>query len=171
MEKGLSTMKGRKLCQKRAMEDKDNAVDSRRVKRGRMTPPQEIRESTSPPQGMMQTSIPTPYGWTERINIGSRHDELDPAILEKLPTLSAMAATSVHKYWTSAWAKTVDNADLSEMIKMAEMSIARSHVLNCELYKVLAMKIDELCSMATGVKDIEELCLENKILRSRLAIF
>ncbi|KAL2552538.1 Uncharacterized protein Fot_06157 [Forsythia ovata] len=82
-----------------------------------------------------------------------------------------MATFSVHKYWTSAWEKEADNADLSELIKMTEISTARSHVLNCKLYKVLAMKVDELCSTAKDSKDIDELCSENKILCSRLAIF
>ncbi|KAL2559263.1 hypothetical protein Fot_04002 [Forsythia ovata] len=159
-EKGIVNDKGEKVVPKRAMEDEDDTVDSRRVKRGRMTPPQEKRESTSPPQGTTRTPISAPYRW----------DELDPTILEKLPALSAMTATSIHKYWTSAWAKVADNADLSEMIKMAEMSTAQSHVLNCELYKVLAMKINELCFTATGAKDIDKLRSENKILRSRLAI-
>ncbi|KAL2549920.1 hypothetical protein Fot_11450 [Forsythia ovata] len=81
-----------------------------------------------------------------------------------------MATTSVHKYWTSTWAKAVDNVDLSEMVKMVEMCIAQSHVLNCKLYKVLAIKVDELCSVATGSKDIDELRSENKIFRSRLAV-
>ncbi|KAL2509046.1 hypothetical protein Fot_32693 [Forsythia ovata] len=53
---------------------------------------------------------------------------------------------------------------------MAEMSTARSHVLNCELYKVLAMKIDELCSTAKGSKNIDELHSENKILHLRLVV-
>ncbi|KAL2479154.1 hypothetical protein Fot_48168 [Forsythia ovata] len=139
------------------MEDEDDVVNSMMVKRGQMTLPQETRESTSPLQGATRASIPAPYGWAEHINIGSHKDELDPAILEKLPALSAMAVAFVHKYWTSTWAKATDNADLSEMIKMAESNTAWSHVLNCELYKVLAMKIDELRSTAMGAKDIDEL--------------
>ncbi|KAL2538267.1 hypothetical protein Fot_19658 [Forsythia ovata] len=53
---------------------------------------------------------------------------------------------------------------------MAKMSIARSHVLNYELYKILVMKVDKLCSTAVGPEDTDELHLENKILRSRLAL-
>ncbi|KAL2455779.1 hypothetical protein Fot_57305 [Forsythia ovata] len=123
------------------MEDEDDAVDSGRV------------------------------NWTECINIGSRQDELDPTILEKLLAPSAIAVASVHKYWTSTWAKVMDKADLLEYLKLAEMSTARSYVLNCELYKFLAMKIDELRSTVAGTKDIDELHLEKKILRSRLVVF
>ncbi|KAL2514909.1 hypothetical protein Fot_28880 [Forsythia ovata] len=103
------------------MEDEDIVGDFRRAKRGRETPLQEAGETTPTPRGVTRTFIPSPYGWTERINIGSRQDELDPANLEKLPTPSAIAVTSVHKYWTSTWVKTVDNAELLEMLKLAEM--------------------------------------------------
>ncbi|KAL2528676.1 hypothetical protein Fot_21277 [Forsythia ovata] len=51
------------------------------------------------------------------------------------------------------------------------MSTVWSHILNCELYKVLEMKIDELCSTVASAEDIDELSLENKVLRSRLAFF
>ncbi|KAL2489232.1 hypothetical protein Fot_42524 [Forsythia ovata] len=53
---------------------------------------------------------------------------------------------SVHKYWTSAFEKVVDNAELTELLKLVEMYTSRSHVLNCELYKVLVMKVDKLRS-------------------------
>ncbi|KAL2544400.1 hypothetical protein Fot_13633 [Forsythia ovata] len=55
--------------------------------------------------------------------------ELDSAVLETLLATSAMAAASVHKYWTSTWAKATDNADISELLKMAEISTVRSHVI------------------------------------------
>ncbi|KAL2472753.1 hypothetical protein Fot_48489 [Forsythia ovata] len=80
-----------------------------------------------------------------------------------------MVVASVHKYWTSAWVMVADDVDLLEMIKMAEMSTARSHILNSELYKVLAMKVDELRLAATNSKDIDELHSDNKIIHSRLA--
>ncbi|KAL2538251.1 hypothetical protein Fot_19642 [Forsythia ovata] len=54
---------------------------------------------------------------------------------------------------------------------MTKMSTAWSHVLNCELYKVLVMKVDELRSTVTGTEDIDELRSENKILCSMLAIY
>ncbi|KAL2552653.1 hypothetical protein Fot_06272 [Forsythia ovata] len=53
---------------------------------------------------------------------------------------------------------------------MAKMNTARSHVLNCELYKDLAMKVDELRSIVVGTEDIEALRLENQTLRSELEI-
>ncbi|KAL2550191.1 Uncharacterized protein Fot_11721 [Forsythia ovata] len=51
------------------------------------------------------------------------------------------------------------------------MSTTWSHVFNCELYKVLAIKVDELRSMVTGEDDIDELRSENNILCSMLTIF
>ncbi|KAL2489759.1 Uncharacterized protein Fot_43051 [Forsythia ovata] len=58
-----------------------------------------------------------------------------------------------------------------ELLKLAEMHTSRSHVLNCELYKVLAMKVDELRSMVGGDEDVDALRLENKDLREQLAFF
>ncbi|KAL2538191.1 hypothetical protein Fot_19582 [Forsythia ovata] len=81
-----------------------------------------------------------------------------------------MAATSIHKYWTSVLAKATEGTGLSELIKMAEMNTTRSHVLNCELYKIFAMKIDELHSKVEGAKDIDALHLENKALRAQLLV-
>ncbi|KAL2501629.1 hypothetical protein Fot_35477 [Forsythia ovata] len=49
------------------------------------------------------------------------------------------------------------------------MYTSRSHVLNCELYKVLAMKVDELHSTVMRGEDIDALRLENKDLREQLA--
>ncbi|KAL2538488.1 hypothetical protein Fot_19879 [Forsythia ovata] len=59
---GIANDGWKKVVPKRVVEDKDDAVDSKSVKRGRMTPSQEIRESTSSLQDMMWTSIPVPYG-------------------------------------------------------------------------------------------------------------
>ncbi|KAL2559203.1 hypothetical protein Fot_03942 [Forsythia ovata] len=44
-------------------------------------------------------------------------------------------------------------------------------MLNCELYKVLAMKVDELSPMVGGDEDVDALCLENKDLWEQLAFF
>ncbi|KAL2559344.1 hypothetical protein Fot_04083 [Forsythia ovata] len=44
-----------------------------------------------------------------------------------------------------------------------------SHVLNCELYKVLAMKVDELRSTVREDEDVDVLRLENKDLQEQLA--
>ncbi|KAL2493621.1 hypothetical protein Fot_37378 [Forsythia ovata] len=82
-----------------------------------------------------------PPGKYEYINIGSRQDKLNPTVLGKLPSPAANAAASVHKYWTSAF------GELTELLKLAEMYTSRSHVLNCELYKVLEMKVDKLHSI------------------------
>ncbi|KAL2529564.1 hypothetical protein Fot_22165 [Forsythia ovata] len=61
-----------------------------------------------------------------------------------------------------------DNAELTELLKLAEMYTSRSHVLNCELYKLLEMKIDELRSTTGGDEDVEALRAENKDLREQL---
>ncbi|KAL2553532.1 Uncharacterized protein Fot_07151 [Forsythia ovata] len=141
---------------KRAMEVKDIVRDFQKTKRGQKTPLRETGETTFPPRGTTRTSISFLHSWTERINIRSSQDEIDPDILEKLLAPSAIAAASVHKYWTSSWAKTADNAELLEMLKLAEMYTSQYHVLNCELYKVLTMKIDELHSTVVGAEDIDE---------------
>ncbi|KAL2538747.1 Uncharacterized protein Fot_20138 [Forsythia ovata] len=49
-----------------------------------------------------RTPVSSPFGRREYINIGPRKDELDPSVVEKLPLAVALAATSVHKYWTSS---------------------------------------------------------------------
>ncbi|KAL2545737.1 hypothetical protein Fot_14970 [Forsythia ovata] len=77
------------------------------------------------------------------------------------------AATSVHKYWTSTWEWAVDQASLLELVKMAEISIVRSHVLNCELYKVFEGHAE---LKAMGTKGDGELHSENRALRSKLAL-
>ncbi|KAL2493776.1 Uncharacterized protein Fot_37533 [Forsythia ovata] len=99
------------------------------------------------------------------------NDKFDPAILGKLPSPSAIDIASVHKYWTPAWAKATDNVDLLKLLKLVKMNTSRSHILNCELYKVLGMKIDRLHSTIMGAEDIDELHSKNKILRLRLAVF
>ncbi|KAL2515646.1 hypothetical protein Fot_29617 [Forsythia ovata] len=100
-------------------------------------------------KGAFCTPVPPPV---ELINIGFRGDKLDPTVLGKLPVPATIEATSVHTYWTSAFEKAIDNAELMELLKLAEMYTSQSHVLNCELYKVLAMKVDELRSTVGGMK-------------------
>ncbi|KAL2528596.1 hypothetical protein Fot_02456 [Forsythia ovata] len=57
-----------------------------------------------------RTPVSLPSGRREYINIGVHQDELDPSFVEKLPSAVALAATSVHKYWTSPFEKAVDTA-------------------------------------------------------------
>ncbi|KAL2496239.1 hypothetical protein Fot_39996 [Forsythia ovata] len=45
-----------------------------------------------------QTSMSSPPSRCEYINIGAHQDKLDPSVVEKLPPVVALAATSVHKY-------------------------------------------------------------------------
>ncbi|KAL2489326.1 Uncharacterized protein Fot_42618 [Forsythia ovata] len=56
-----------------------------------------------------------------------------------------------------------------EFLKLAEMYTSRSHVLNYVLYKVLAMKVNELRSTVREGEDIDALHSENKDLRAELA--
>ncbi|KAL2517170.1 hypothetical protein Adt_13417 [Abeliophyllum distichum] len=154
---------------KRSLEEEGVVVDSGRVKKSRMILSQKTSKLASTSSTAAQKPLPDSFDWTESINIGSRQDELDPAILEKLPPPFVVAASSIHKYWTFVWARTTEGADLSQLIKMVEMNTARSHVLNCKLYKVVAMKVDQLCSKVVGAEDIDALCLENKTLCARLA--
>ncbi|KAL2522138.1 Uncharacterized protein Fot_26061 [Forsythia ovata] len=105
----------------------------------------------------------------EYINIGARQDKLDPSVVEKLSSAVALAATSVHKYWTSSFGKAVDTAEVMELMKLAEMYISRSHVLNCELYKILEMRVAEIQSALGEDENAEAMRAEIKRLRVRLA--
>ncbi|KAL2519961.1 hypothetical protein Fot_23884 [Forsythia ovata] len=96
---------------------------------------------------------------------------MDPSVLGKLPPAVVLAATSVHKYWTSAFGKAADTAEVMELMKLAEMYTSRSHVLNCELYKILEMKVDEIHSVIGEDEDAEAMWVENKRLRARLTFF
>ncbi|KAL2500603.1 hypothetical protein Fot_34451 [Forsythia ovata] len=102
-------------------------------------------------------------GKYEYINIGSRQDELDPTVLGKLPLPAAIAMASVHKYWTSTFGKAADDAELTELLKLAKMYTSRSHVLNCELYKVLEMKVDKLRSVIGGMRMLKHCVPKTKI--------
>ncbi|KAL2538388.1 hypothetical protein Fot_19779 [Forsythia ovata] len=78
------------------------------------------KAGTNSREGTFCTSIPPSV---ERINIGFRRDELDPTILGKPPAPAAIAAVSVHKYWTSAFGKATDNTELMELLKLVEMYV------------------------------------------------
>ncbi|KAL2501462.1 hypothetical protein Fot_35310 [Forsythia ovata] len=116
-----------------------------------------------------RTPVSPPPGRREYINIGARQDELNPSVVEKLPSAVALAATSVHKYWTSPFEKAVDTAEVTELMKLAEMYTSRSHVLNCELYKILEMRVDEIQSALREDENAEAMRAEIKRLRARLA--
>ncbi|KAL2547708.1 Uncharacterized protein Fot_09238 [Forsythia ovata] len=138
-------------------------------------PPGNVRQSVKRKAGaksreeVSRTSTSPPLGKCEYINIGSRQDKLDPTVLGKLPPAVAIAATSVHKYWTSAFGKAADTAEATELVKLAEIYTSRSHVLNCEMYKMLEIKVDELHSAIEEDEDVEDMRAENKHLRARLA--
>ncbi|KAL2545786.1 hypothetical protein Fot_15019 [Forsythia ovata] len=166
----VANEKGKFDLPRRGTQGDRDARDSRKAKRGREAPSWRAGEHAPRSRGTARTSIP-PSGWSEHINIGSHQDELDPAILGKLSSLSATAAASIYKYWTSVWERTTEGTDLSELIKMAGMNTAQSHVLNCELYKVLEMNVDDLRSTVAGANDIDAMRLENQIIHSELAIF
>ncbi|KAL2559163.1 hypothetical protein Fot_03902 [Forsythia ovata] len=115
-----------------------------------------------------RTFVSLPPGRCKYINIGARQDKLDLSAVEKLPSAVALAATSVHKYWTSSFGKAVDTAEVMELMKLAEMYTFRSYVLNCELYKILEMKVDEIHSALGEDEDAETMRAEIKRLRARL---
>ncbi|KAL2514663.1 hypothetical protein Fot_28634 [Forsythia ovata] len=112
----------------------DGAGGFRITRRGYRDPTLETEDRTPNDRGASRTPIP-PAGRHEYINIGSHWDELDPMILGRLLAPAAIAVASVHKYWTSAFGKATDDAELPELLKLAEMYTLRSHVLKCELYK------------------------------------
>ncbi|KAL2501403.1 Uncharacterized protein Fot_35251 [Forsythia ovata] len=94
-----------------------------------------------------------------------KRDGIAHAQKGKLRIPAAIAATSVHKYWISAFRKATYNAELTELLKLDEMYTSQGHVLNYELYKVLAMKVDELHSIIGGDEDVDALRSENKDLQ------
>ncbi|KAL2538849.1 hypothetical protein Fot_20240 [Forsythia ovata] len=133
--------------------------------------PGNVRQSVKTKVGaksgeeVSRTSTSLSLGKYEYINIRSRQDKLDPTVLGKLPPAVAIAATSIHKYWTSAFRKAADTAKVTELVKLAELYTSRSHVLNCELYKMLEMKVNELHSAIEEDEDVEAIRVENKHLR------
>ncbi|KAL2509159.1 hypothetical protein Fot_32806 [Forsythia ovata] len=135
-----------------------SARQSEKRKAGAKSREKASRASTSPSLGKC-----------EYINIGSGQDKLDSTVLGKLPPAVAIAVASVHKYWTSAFGKTEDTAEVAELLKLAKMYTSCSHVLNCELYKMLEMKVDELHYVIGEDEDVEAMRAENKHLRARLA--
>ncbi|KAL2559760.1 hypothetical protein Fot_04499 [Forsythia ovata] len=129
-----------------------SARQSEKKKAGAKSGDEAFRAPASPPLGKY-----------EYINIGSRQDKLDPTILGKLPLPIANTTASVHKYWTSAFGKAAETAEFTELLKLAEMYTSRSHVLNCELYKVLEMKVDKLRSVIGEDEDVEAVHAKTKI--------
>ncbi|KAL2461921.1 hypothetical protein Adt_45341 [Abeliophyllum distichum] len=142
---------------------------SQKVRHDRESPSSEAEDCFSKDRGAAQASTLHPVSRNEYINIGSCRDELDPTILGNLPISAATTATSVYKYWTLAFEKAIDNAELTKLLKLAKMYTFWSHVLNCELYKVLATKIEELRSMPGRDEDVDVLRSDNKDLQKRLA--
>ncbi|KAL2558724.1 hypothetical protein Fot_03463 [Forsythia ovata] len=109
-----------------------------------------------------------PPGRYEYINIEVRQDKLDPSVVEKLPPAVALATISVYKYWTTHFGKAADAAEVTELMRLAEMYTSSSHVLNCELYKLLEMKVDEIRSVLGEDEDAEVMRAEIKRLRAWL---
>ncbi|KAL2529622.1 hypothetical protein Fot_22223 [Forsythia ovata] len=136
---------------------------------GNVRPSARKKPKVESGEQVSQTPVSPPPGRREYINIGARQDELDPSVEEKLPSVVALAATSVHKYWTSSFGKAVDTAEVTELMKLAEMYTSRNHVLNYELYKMLEMKVDEIQSALGEDENTEAMRAEIKCLRARLA--
>ncbi|KAL2459738.1 hypothetical protein Fot_54482 [Forsythia ovata] len=139
------------------------------------SPPKNVRPSAKRKpkvesgEQASRMSVSSPPGRLEYINIGAHQDKLDSSVVEKLPSAVDLTATSVHKYWTSSFGKAVDTAEVTELMKLAEMYTSRSHVLNCELYKMLEMKVDEIQSALGEDENVEVMRAEIKRLRARLA--
>ncbi|KAL2553869.1 Uncharacterized protein Fot_07488 [Forsythia ovata] len=135
---------------------------------GNVRPPAKRKPKVESEEQAHRTSTSPPPGRREYINIGARQDKLDPSVIEKLPSAVVLAATSVHKYWTSSFRKAVDTAEVTELMKLAEIYTSRSHVLNCELYRMLEMKVDEIHSVLGEDEDAEAMRAEIKRLRAPL---
>ncbi|KAL2522119.1 Uncharacterized protein Fot_26042 [Forsythia ovata] len=139
---------------------------------GHGSPPSNVRPSTKRKpkvesgEQASQTPVSPPLGRREYINIGARQDKLDPSVVDKLPSAVALVATSVHKYWTSFFGKAVDTAEVTELMKLVEMYTSCSHVLNCELYTMLEMKVDEIQSVLGEDENAEAMRVEIKRLQA-----
>ncbi|KAL2494455.1 hypothetical protein Fot_38212 [Forsythia ovata] len=138
---------------------------------GNVRPPAKRKPKVESGEHAHRTSMYLRPGRCEYINIGAHQDKLDPLVVEKLPSAVALAATSVHKYRTSSFGKAVDAAEVTELMKLAKMYTSRSHVLNCELYKMLEIKVDEIHSTLGEDEDAETMRAEIKRLQARLAFF
>ncbi|KAL2470717.1 hypothetical protein Adt_38853 [Abeliophyllum distichum] len=121
---------------------------SQRVRYGKGGPSSEAENRAHVDQATPRASHSPSVGKTENINIGLVHGRLDPDVLDELPPTARQAAVSVYRYWPPSFAKDVAGADLKQLVRLAEMHTARSHVLNCEVYKMLAVKTEESHSMA-----------------------
>ncbi|KAL2520919.1 hypothetical protein Fot_24842 [Forsythia ovata] len=129
------------------------------------------KTETDSREGAFRTSVPPSV---KRIDIGFHRDELDPTVLEKLPAPATIAAASVHKYWTSAFEKAVDNAELMELLKLAEMLTIALHYWedenvytlrseNKDLWEQLAFSEDARARAIydiTKVKTIQRACVQ-----------
>ncbi|KAL2552316.1 hypothetical protein Fot_05935 [Forsythia ovata] len=150
----LSMMKEKRLCQKGSWKMKiareilGGPSEAGRLFFGKLEKPFLLIDVQIGPQ-----FLPSTAGSSVSI-LGSRQDELDPAILEKLPVPSAIAATSIHKYWTSAWAK-AGAEDIEELrsenkiirSRLAVSEDARAKVENkismAEMIQILSVKAQE----------------------------
>ncbi|KAL2483321.1 hypothetical protein Fot_44765 [Forsythia ovata] len=112
-------------------------------------PPGNVKQSVKRKTGAESgeeaswTSTSPHLGKCEYINIGSRQDKMDPKVLRKLPPAVAITATSVYKYWTSAFGKAADTAEVTELV-------------------------DEIPSVIGEDEDVEAIRAKNKHLRARL---
>ncbi|KAL2497293.1 hypothetical protein Adt_22843 [Abeliophyllum distichum] len=98
----------------------------------------------------VENSFPNPTG------------RLYPDVLEELPPAVRQATVSVYRCWPPYFGKAVAGAELTELVRLAELHTSWSHVLNCEVYKMLSMKIEELHSTVERSEDVEALRAENK---------
>ncbi|KAL2520640.1 hypothetical protein Fot_24563 [Forsythia ovata] len=143
--KAVIGSQGETVVPRRGIEDTE---DPRRARRGREDPSSRVKDCVL--HDRMSTN------WTQ-------------PLWENCLAPAAVAAASVHKYWTSTFGKAAENTELTELLKLAEMYTSRSHMLNCELYEVLAMMVDELRPMVRRDEDVEALRLENKDLWKQLS--
>ncbi|KAL2501275.1 hypothetical protein Fot_35123 [Forsythia ovata] len=61
--------------------------------------------------------------------LGPTKTKLDPSVVEKLPPAVALAATSVHKYWTSSFEKATDTAGSDGVDEAGRNTIQKAYVV------------------------------------------
>ncbi|KAL2506472.1 hypothetical protein Adt_22093 [Abeliophyllum distichum] len=95
-------------------------------------------------------------GSDSRVRISHRSGEMDPSILEPLPTSLAIIVASVYKYWTQPWEKTAEEALIRDLLRLAEMNLVRGLVLTKEVFNTLKGFDGKLAKEEANLKKLSE---------------
>ncbi|KAL2480496.1 hypothetical protein Adt_33462 [Abeliophyllum distichum] len=82
------------------------------------------------------------------------------------PTHPAVAAASVHMYWTQSWEKATEEATVRERLQMAEVNLARGFVLAKELFSTFESFDAKEAKSKKLCEDLNAMGLEKAQLKS-----